>query len=245
MRRNRPCSSPSQRHSPARPLRRRRAPAAPGLERDARSRRAGLTGVQSGTSLRAPRAWPPQELDVMCAPAAAQYSRQRTAALVTRCPSRPAMALQPSSRTPPATPATPSALLATAPTVPAQCVPWPSASCGARPLGALPCARRAPSRELGAHPRRPRPCSQRPPRPPRTCADQYYIQTNSHVGLGGDACAKSVLYRPPCRSAITTLCPLESPAAYKPSALPTNTANPAALPTHTASEPQPPGRGAR
>ena len=75
------------------------------------------------------RTWPPQELEVMWAPAEAQYSRQRTAALVTRCPSRPAMALQPSRRTRPATPATPSALLATAPTEPAQCVPCPSASC--------------------------------------------------------------------------------------------------------------------
>ena len=75
----------------------------------------------------------------MWAPAEAQYSRQRTAALVTRCPSRPAMALQPSRRTRPATPATPSALLATAPTEPAQCVPCPSASCDQGYLGFQPC----------------------------------------------------------------------------------------------------------
>jgi hypothetical protein len=117
----------------------------------------------------------------MCAPAAAQYSRQRTAALVTRCPSRPAMALQPSSRTPPATPATPSALLATAPTVPAQCVPWPSASCArARRARSGPGLAPGVHRRRNAHQGRPGSCPQQS-RPAGRARAQAVVNSSAFI----------------------------------------------------------------
>ena len=244
MRRNRPCSSRSQRHSPARPRRRRRAPAAPGLERDARSRRAGLTGsverdlaagaarlaapgigrdVRAGGRAvlqaahgRAGHQVPVQASNGLAAqqPHAARHARH-TQRVVGHCAHRAR------------------AVRAVAVRILRRAAARGSAMRRACSVAGWVRIRAGQDRAASGH-------------PARHARAQINITSRQTVTLRLVVMpAPRALYRPPCRSAITTLCPLESPAAYKPSALPTNTANPAALPTHTASEPQPPGRGAR